>query len=118
MASSSEDATLAAADAAGRAPADAGPTPPASDYPPLGQAYWALFIFALSLLVNSLDRGIINLLIEPIKRDLHLTDVQVSVLMGFAFVVFYILLGFPIASLADLRVGVSLSVLVCSVGAV
>jgi MFS family permease len=48
-----------------------------------------------------LDRGIINLLIEPIKRDLHLPDVQVSFLMGFAFVIFYIVLGFPIASLAD-----------------
>jgi len=55
------------------------------------------------MLVNLLDRGIINLLVEPIKRTLHLSDLQVSVLMGFAFVVFYILLGFPIASLADSR---------------
>ncbi len=70
-------------------------------YPPLGQAYWALFIFALSLVVNFLDRGIINLLVEPIKRDLHLTDIQVSWLMGFAFVIFYIILGFPIASLVN-----------------
>ncbi|HXZ68257.1 MAG TPA: MFS transporter [Alphaproteobacteria bacterium] len=72
-------------------------------YPPLSQAYWALFVFALSLVVNFLDRGIINLLVEPIKRDLHLTDVQVSLLMGFAFIVFYIVLGFPIASLVDSR---------------
>ncbi|MFZ1988668.1 MAG: hypothetical protein WAW96_02755, partial [Alphaproteobacteria bacterium] len=28
---------------------------PATDYPPLAQAYWALFIFALSLVVNFLD---------------------------------------------------------------
>ena len=105
MASPSEEAnsaaTVAPADTATRASHDAGTTAPPMDYPPTGQAYWALFIFALSLLINSLDRGIINLLIEPIKRDLHLTDVQVSLLMGFAFVVFYILLGFPIASLAD-----------------
>ena len=91
MASSTEDAAPDAARA------------PAADYPSGGQAYWGLFIFALSLLINELDRGIINLLIEPIKRDLHLTDVQVSLLMGFAFVVFYILLGFPIASLTDSR---------------
>ena len=74
-----------------------------TDYPPARQANWALAVFALSLLVNQLDRGIINLLVEPIKRTLHLTDTQVSLLMGFAFVVFYILLGFPIASLADSR---------------
>ena len=75
----------------------------AADYPPARQAYWALFLFALSLVVNFLDRGIINLLVEPIKRDLHLSDMQVSVLMGFAFIVFYIILGFPIASLVDSR---------------
>lgn len=86
------------------------PAPPAdsaeaarltADFPPARQAHWALAVFALSMLVNLLDRGIINLLVEPIKRTLQLTDMQVSLLMGFAFVVFYILLGFPIASLAD-----------------
>ncbi len=73
----------------------------ATEYPPLGQAYWALFIFALSLVVNFLDRGILNLLVEPIKRDLHLSDIQMSYLMGFAFVAFYVVLGLPIARLAD-----------------
>jgi len=72
-------------------------------YPPLSEARWALVVFALSLLVNLLDRGIINLLVEPIKRTLQLSDIQVSLLMGFAFVVFYVLLGFPLASLADSR---------------
>ena len=80
--------------------ADAGQ---AVGYPPLRQAYWALFIFALSLVVNFLDRGILNLLVEPIKRDLHLSDIEVSLLMGFAFVAFYVLVGLPIARLADSR---------------
>ena len=78
-------------------------TPSAADYPPASQAYWALFVFALSLAVNFTDRGILNLLVEPIKRDLHLSDLQVSLLMGFAFVFFYILLGFPIATLVDTK---------------
>ncbi|MFZ1990335.1 MAG: MFS transporter, partial [Alphaproteobacteria bacterium] len=89
-------AELAAAAAVAEAREDA-----RADYPPLGQAYWALFLFAMSLVVNFLDRGIINLLVQPIKHDLHLSDMQVSVLMGFAFIVFYIILGFPIASLVD-----------------
>jgi len=102
MTSTAEEAKLTA----GATAVDAGSagqtdSAQATDYPPLAQAYWALFIFALSLVVNFLDRGIINLLVEPIKRDLHLSDIQVSWLMGFAFVVFYIILGFPIASLVD-----------------
>jgi MFS family permease len=75
----------------------------AKAYPPAGVANWALFVFALSLVVNFLDRGIINLLVQPIKRDLHLSDFRVSLLMGPAFVAFYLLLGLPIARLTDLR---------------
>lgn len=72
-----------------------------ADYPSAGVANWALFVFALSLVVNFLDRGIINLLVQPIKRDLHLSDFRVSLLMGPAFVVFYLFLGLPIARLTD-----------------
>jgi MFS family permease len=60
-------------------------------------------IFGLALTINFLDRGILNLLIEPVKRDLHLTDLQVSVLVGLAFVLFYVILGLPIARLVDSR---------------
>jgi MFS family permease len=60
-----------------------------------------VFIFSLTLLVNFLDRGILTLLVEPIKRDLALSDEQMGVLMGFAFVCFYIILGLPIARLVD-----------------
>jgi MFS family permease len=41
------------------------------------------------------------LMIEPIRRDLGITDTQVSLLIGLAFAVFYTLLGVPIARLAD-----------------
>jgi MFS family permease len=67
------------------------------------QAWYAVAIFGSALTVNFLDRGILNLLVEPIKRDLHLSDLQVSLLMGFAFACFYVLLGLPIARLADSR---------------
>jgi MFS family permease len=60
-------------------------------------------IFAAALTVNFLDRGILNLLVEPIKRDLHLSDLQISLVMGFAFACFYVILGLPIARLADSR---------------
>ena len=50
------------------------------------------------LLINFLDRGIVSLLAGPIKRDLRLSDFQMSPVMGFAFVCFYVLLGLPVAS--------------------
>lgn len=65
---------------------------------------WYMTILLMFLYMFSfLDRTIIVLLIEPIKRDLHLTDTDVSLLYGFAFAVFYTLMGIPIARLADTK---------------
>ena len=78
-------------------------TSASAPWPRPRQAWYALAIFALALMVKFLDRGILNLLVEPIKRDLHLSDLQVSLVMGFAFACFYVILGLPIARLADSR---------------
>jgi predicted MFS family arabinose efflux permease len=51
--------------------------------------------------VSLLDRGLIMLLLQPIKQDLHLTDTQLGFLTGLAFGVFYATLGVPIARWAD-----------------
>ena len=68
-----------------------------------GQAWYAVFVLALGLMVTYLDRGILSLLVEPIKRDLRISDTQMSLLMGFAFVCFYMLVAFPIARLVDCK---------------
>jgi MFS family permease len=70
-------------------------------WPSRGRAWYAVFVFAVVLCVNFLDRGILPLLVVPIKRDLGLTDTEISLLMGFAFVMFYVILGLPIARLVD-----------------
>ncbi len=72
-------------------------------WPSPRQAWYAVVIFSLALAINFLDRGILTLLIPPIKRDLHLSDTQVSLLIGFAFVIFYLIVGLPIARLVDTR---------------
>lgn len=64
-------------------------------------AWYAVFVFSLSLLINFLDRGIVGLLVEPIKTDLELSDTQMGFILGFAFVTFYAVLGLPIARLID-----------------
>ena len=47
------------------------------------------------------DRQILSLLVEPIRRDLNVSDTQISLLAGLAFTVFYTVMGIPIARLSD-----------------
>ena len=87
-----------------KTPAQEGATatdPVAQTWPPPRQAWYAVGIMTVALMFNFLDRGILTLLIEPIKRDMGLTDTQVSLVVGFAFIAFYVIVGFPIARLVD-----------------
>ncbi len=60
-----------------------------------------LWILMLVYVLNFLDRQIVNILAEPISRDLGLSDTQIGLLTGLAFALFYTLLGIPIARYAD-----------------
>lgn len=51
--------------------------------------------------LNLLDRQIINILSEPIKRDLGLADWQVGALSGLSFALLYSVAALPIARYAD-----------------
>jgi MFS family permease len=73
----------------------------AAGWPPPAQAWYAVGVFAVVLMLNFLDRGILTLLVEPIKKDMGLSDSQIGLLLGFAFASFYALLGLPIARLVD-----------------
>ena len=55
----------------------------------------------LAMLVSFVDRQVITLLVQPIRQDLGINDTQISLLMGFAFAIFYVLMGVPIARLSD-----------------
>jgi MFS family permease len=70
-------------------------------WPPPRQAWYAVGVMTVALMFNFLDRGILTLLIEPIKRDMQLSDTQVSLVVGLAFIAFYVIVGFPIARLVD-----------------
>jgi MFS family permease len=60
-----------------------------------------LWILLVVYIFNFLDRQIVNILAEPIKADLGLSDTQLGLLAGPAFAVFYALLGIPIARYSD-----------------
>ncbi len=50
---------------------------------------------------NFIDRQILVIIQESIKSELGLSDTQLGLLTGLAFAGFYVILGFPIARLAD-----------------
>lgn len=67
----------------------------------LGYAWYAVAILALANISSFLDRQILSLLVGPMKRDMLLSDTQVSLLMGLSFAIFYTTFGVLIGRLAD-----------------
>jgi MFS family permease len=65
------------------------------------QAWYTVTILTLAYIIGTLDRQVLSLLVEPIKNDLHISDTGFSLLGGFAFAIFYTLLGLPLGYLAD-----------------
>src|SRR5690606_27150646 len=78
----------------------AGPGSPLA-HGPSAQTRTMLWILLVVYIFNFLDRQIVNILAEPIKTSLRLSDTQLGLLAGPAFAVFYALLGIPIARHAD-----------------
>jgi MFS family permease len=64
-------------------------------------ALYVVFVLCTVAIVAMIDRSLLNLLIEPIKRDLSISDTQISLLQGFAFALFYAVIGIPLARMAD-----------------
>ncbi len=60
-----------------------------------------LWILLVVYVFNFIDRQIVNILAEPIARDLDLNDTQIGLMTGLAFALFYTVLGIPIARFAD-----------------
>jgi MFS family permease len=72
-----------------------------TSWPSLRQAYYAAWVLAAVQMCAQLNNGVTSLLVEPIKRDLGLDDLQMSYLLGFSSVLFYVLIGIPAARLVD-----------------
>jgi len=68
---------------------------------PPTRRYYVLALLTTVYALNFLDRTIFNVLIEPIKKEFTLSDTTMGLLAGFGFVLFYSLLGIPIARVAD-----------------
>ena len=72
-----------------------------SNGPSPAVAWYAVAVLFIAYTFSFADRFILSLLIQPIKLDLGLSDTKVSLLHGFAFAIFYTIMGIPIGRLAD-----------------
>lgn len=82
-----------------RQPAGADTRPP--PYPPATAAWWAFSLFVIAVLLAFIDRQVLSILVEPVRRDLDLSDTQIGLLQGPAFAVFYALAAVPLGMLVD-----------------
>ena len=64
-------------------------------------SWWALIVLTATYTFSFIDRQIINLLVDPIRIDLSLSDSQVSFLQGLAFVLPYVILSIPLGRIVD-----------------
>jgi len=70
----------------------------------VGRTAYAWYVVAVLLLAQAcsfLDRMIMGLLVGPIRETFQISDTQYSLLAGLAFSIFYALMGFPLARIAD-----------------
>ena len=63
--------------------------------------WYVLGVLALTYAFSFMDRQILSILIEDIRAEFSLSDLQLGLLSGIAFALFYATLGIPIAKLAD-----------------
>lgn len=64
-------------------------------------AWYVLLVLVIVYAFNYIDRQILSILAEDIKKDLGLDDSQLGFLYGTAFAMFYGVFGIPLARLAD-----------------
>jgi MFS family permease len=63
--------------------------------------WWAAALFTVAAMVSYTDRFILSLLVDPIERELGISDAQFSIIVGAAFAVFYTGMGVAAGWLAD-----------------
>jgi MFS family permease len=74
---------------------------PAEPAPAYGRPRYLLFLLLLGYVLSFFDRQLLVVMIEPIKRDMGASDTQFGLLYGFAFALFYTVLGLVFGRFVD-----------------
>ncbi len=79
------------------------PVKPTYNYTQVSNRYlnYVLVMLTLVYAFNFLDRQLLVIFQESIKKEFALSDTELGLLSGFIFALFYVLLGIPIARYAD-----------------
>jgi len=72
-----------------------------STFRPTAYALYVLVVLVLTTLLSYTDRQILSLLVDPVRRDLGISDTQVGLLLGTAFGLVYGIAGLPSGYFAD-----------------
>lgn len=67
---------------------------------PVGAWITVATLFAAQI-VSTVDRGMLALVIDPVRQDLAISEMQIAMLQGFAFSIFYVTVGLPLGAFAD-----------------
>jgi MFS family permease len=65
------------------------------------RAWSAVAVLCIAQVVSTVDRGMLALVVDPVRRDLAIGEVDIALLQGFAFAVFYVSVGLPLGYVAD-----------------
>jgi len=74
---------------------------PQSDASPY--SWYVVIVLIVAYTFSFIDRQILTLLVGPIRETLKISDFQLSLLHGFAFALFYSIMGIPIGRMVDSR---------------
>ena len=64
-------------------------------------AWYVVSVLVLTTILSYTDRQILSLIVDPLRHDLDISDIQVGLLMGTAFALVYGVAGIPFGWLAD-----------------
>lgn len=78
-----------------------GTTSPDAPWPRPMVAWTTAILLMLANTLAFVDRQALALLVQPIKADLHVSDTGMSLLYGLSFTLFYVIVGIPVARIAD-----------------
>ena len=71
------------------------------DWPSPRYGWYTVLVLLLAYTFSFVDRQVLNLLVTPIQADLALSDFQIGLLQGPAFVITYVLMSVPVGRLVD-----------------
>ncbi|HEX4268680.1 MAG TPA: MFS transporter, partial [Steroidobacteraceae bacterium] len=69
----------------------------------LAERWYAAGMMCLVYTLSISDRYSISTVLEPIRRELHLSDANIAFLTGVSLAIFYVIFGFPLSWLIDRR---------------